>query len=102
MECGSGNNKLETLLREEVIYMRRWHALAIAVSMIGAIVSSSGVSAAEPEQRLWQAEAKAAQSVIAQLDAAGDQPIELSDLNLDDLGPPPWTSFVPNRDPSCA
>lgn len=78
--------------------MRRWRILAVAVSMIGGLLSSGSVSSAQAEP-LHEREAKAALQVIAELEAGGDD-LSLNDLSLHELGPPPWTSFVPNRDPA--
>ena len=71
----------------------------VVIAMVAATLSSGFPASAEPEA-LHESEAKAAQQVIAELEAAGDGPLTLADLSLDDLGPPPWTSFVPNRDPA--
>ncbi len=75
---------------------RRIFLSVVAAMLMAGIASVTNVAGAESEQQLSR-EGEVAQQVIDQL--TNNSEISLDQINLDGLGPPPWTSFVPNRDP---
>ncbi len=78
-------------------------ACAITLGMIGVVSSAPTGAAAQLEPTIdgWSATHLAATEVIEQIDGTGD--LDFSDISDMDaaqiLGPNPWTSIVPGRDP---
>lgn len=68
----------------------------LAMTLLAGVTGITGIAAAEPDQ-VSVREVDVAQLVINQLES--DSEISLDELNVDGLGPPPWTSLVADRDP---
>lgn len=81
---------------EELKHGRQVLIGVIAVLLFSGIVSVAGVASAEDNLATARS-GDIAQQVIDLLSIDGN--LRLDQIDADGLGPPPWTSFVPDRDP---